>query len=302
MKSVAITGATGLLGGCFCESFAADGWRVRALVRSPGDFTARHEAIETYRCDLPDDVDPQALAGADVLVHCAWPTRERDPAAVHRGGEEGTRTLRRLAHEQGVERFVFLSSTSAGPRARSQYGRSKHALELELDATRDLVLRPGLVLSRAETGLFHRLCRSLSRSPVLPVVGGRRIVQTVHVDDLFRALRTALEEGVTGEITVAEPDGLTFEDLLSEIASRLGRRCLPIRLHEGLVLGALRAVEALHIPAPVSSDNLLGLTSLEARPADAVVRALGVHVRSATESLDDILGPPQRPVAGSRNP
>jgi hypothetical protein len=58
---------------------------------------------------------------------------------------------------------------------------------------------------------------------------------------------------------------------------------LPLPL--GPALAFLRLAEALRLPLPVSSENLLALRSLRAQPAADDLRGLGLRIRPAAESL-----------------
>src|SRR5882762_10185311 len=68
-----VTGATGLLGSHVAEQLVARGERVRALVR-PGSDVAflKQLGVELVHGDLHDVVSlPPAVAGADIVYHCA---------------------------------------------------------------------------------------------------------------------------------------------------------------------------------------------------------------------------------------
>ena len=76
-KCNVVTGATGLLGSHVAEALVARGERVRAVVR-PGSDTAflRGLGVELAPGDLHDPASlRRAVAGADVVYHCAARTR-----------------------------------------------------------------------------------------------------------------------------------------------------------------------------------------------------------------------------------
>src|SRR5947209_3896358 len=88
MKLNVITGATGQLGSHIAEQLRRAGERVRALVR-PGRDSTFLEAlgVELVAGDLADGAAVrQAVAGADIVYHCAarvsdwgpWPVFERE--------------------------------------------------------------------------------------------------------------------------------------------------------------------------------------------------------------------------------
>jgi len=287
---VAVTGASGSLGRYLCSDLPPRGWEVRALVRDPDAFRLLRPGIRVGVCDLPEVLDESLLEGADALVHCAYPTRLADLEQIRRVNEEGTRRLLEASRRARVRRFVLISSVAAHPDAPSYYARSKHALESLLDPERDVVIRPGLILAREGQGLFQQMREAMRRTHVLPLFGGgRQPLQTVHVDDVCEAIARALERNLAGAFNVAEPDPISFATFLRMMAKRLGIRCLLVPLPFTPVLAGVRAVEALRLPFPLRSESLLGMKALRCVPVADDLRRLDLRVRSAGESLADVL-------------
>ena len=283
---VAVTGATGFLGRHLCEYFQARGWRVRGLVRDVGRHPVR-EGIELALCDLPDRIDAAAFAGADVVIHCAYASREANLVQARRVNELGTERVYALGRAAGVRRFVFISTISAHDEALSYYARSKLAIEHTLDPERDLIIRPGLVLAPGGGGLFHRMVDGLRRTGMAPIFdGGRQVMQTVYIDDFCAAVHGALVSDRVGRYVVAEPEGLPVRDFFRLVAEKCGVRCRLVPLPTTPLLLALRAVERLGVALPISSENVLGMRSLRFQPSARDMEALGVHPRPTAESLD----------------
>lgn len=289
---VVVTGASGMIGRHLCAFLARRGREVRALVRDPDAFARLRPGLRAGRCDLPDVLDESLLAGADAVVHCAYPTRLTDLAAIHRIEEGGMRRIVNAARRAGV-RVVFVSTIVADPNCPSQYGRGKHALEALLDPARDAVVRPGLVLAREGQGLFQQMRDAARTTHVLPVFGGgRQPLQTVHVDDLCEAFARVLDGGLTGAFNVAEADPLTMAEFLRTMAARLRTRLVLLRLPFAPVLAVVRACEGLGVSLPLRSESLFGIRALRRVPVADDLRRLGIAVRSAQESLmADILDP-----------
>ena len=246
-------------------------------------------SVTRHWCDLPDHIEDEALRGCDAVVHCAYVTRFRSMAEARRVNEEGTTRLLAHARDAGVSRFVFVSTTSAHADARSYYGQSKFRLESRLDPARDLVVRPGLVISR-NGGLFQRMVGTRARgapsSWLVPLFdGGSQPMQTIFVDDLCEGVRLAIEQDVTGSLTLASPERMTVRDFFAAVAAFGNRRPRFVDMPAGFALAAFRLAELLRLPLPVSSENLLGLLSLRYWDSEPDLRRVGLEVRSLRETL-----------------
>ena len=260
---------------------------MRGLVRDVSRYPFARPGVELFRGELPDAVDESAFDGVDVVVHCAYMSRHTTLAEARRVNEDGTDRVLAATRACGA-RFVFISSTGAHEGALSYYGLSKLAIEGRLDLTRDLVIRPGLILGNG--GLFQRISSSLSRLGLVPVFdGGRQRIQTVHVEDLCHAIVRAIERGLVGRLVVAEPEGLELRDLFKQMADRMGSKCRLVRLPAGPVLLGLRAAERMGVRLPLTSENVLGAKSLRTQPSESDLAIIGVRVRSTSESLDDLI-------------
>jgi len=292
--AVAVTGATGFIGRHLCDHLRRAGWEVRAMARDASSCPFTEKGIRAFKCNLPDEVDPAALEGARAVVHCAYMMRFTDLASAHGVNDLGTRKILEMSRAAGAERLVFLSSQSAHEEAESYYGKSKLELEKLLDPRRDLIIRSGLVLGKAGSGLFHRMADMVAKSRVIPLFGGgHQPLQTVHVEDLCSAISSALSRGLTGLYTVAAPHPVEMGEFLRMVASRLGKKPIFVPFPMAPALLFLRGVERLRIPFPVSSENLLGLKCLRSSDTSADLDALGVKLRSTEEALDEILGKPR---------
>ena len=70
MKTALVLGITGGFGGHVAAALAADGWRIRALLRDPARLAARWPAVEVLRGDAARIEDVTCAAeGVDVIVY-----------------------------------------------------------------------------------------------------------------------------------------------------------------------------------------------------------------------------------------
>ncbi|MCU1489450.1 MAG: NAD-dependent epimerase/dehydratase [Acidimicrobiaceae bacterium] len=273
-RVVAITGASGYLGGLLAQRFAKEGDTVRPLVRTPGSSTGARRFV------LGEAPEPGLLADVDVLVHCAYDLALVEETPIWRVNVDGTRLLLDEAVAAGVPRVIVLSSMSAYAGTEQRYGRAKLAIEADALARGAVVVRPGLIYGRSPGGMAGTLQR-LARLPIVPVLGGGARQYLAHEDDLADAVvalsRAAVAPG--GPVGVANPRAVPFAEVLAGLAPA-GRRLRFLPVPPALVLTVLRSGERLGIALPFRSDSLLGLIKpAPAVPGSEVLAALGIELR-----------------------
>lgn len=233
------------------------------------------------------------LAGIDVVLHCAFVRHGRAAPDSDRINTEGTLALAAAAREAGA-RFVFFSTMSAHEAAESHYGRHKLALESRLDAARDTIVRPGLVIGTGG-GLFDTLRAFVAKSRVVPLLGGgRQRVQTLAVEDLGAMIGLIADRGLAGRFLLSERRGITMRELYEGIARLVGARPRYVSLPMAPMDLALRVTEALRLPAPVTRENLLGLKQLREFDVGPDLARLGYEPASFAETMARLgaSGPP----------
>lgn len=283
---VLITGANGFLGRHLCRHFSEEGYRVRALVRNPAK-TAELSEYATggiYRCDLPSNIDQDAFDGNPfAVIHCAFTTNEPGAENTYDTNVNGSQALLDLTRSLPYVPFVFISSLSAQESAQSAYGKQKFQVEQLLDSEKDLVIRPGLIVGAG--GLFERMRRSVVNTPLVPLFyGGKQKIQVVRVEELCRAIETALGGGFRGNYSLAASPPWKIRDFYKEIARLDGKRCRFIPLPGALSLQGLRLLEALGLKLPINSENLLGLKNMKFTDTVKDCEILGLSLSSSLET------------------
>jgi nucleoside-diphosphate-sugar epimerase len=207
----------------------------------------------------------------------------RDRDDIWRVNVDGTRMLLEAAERSGVGLTIVLSSMSAYEGTEQLYGLSK--LDIERDASRmgAVSVRPGLVYGPSAGGMAGTLGK-LTALPVVPVVAARAHQFTVHEDDFAEAIAALISAGPdigsAGPIGIANPQPVTFRQVIEGLARMNGNHCRTITVDWRLVYALLRTAERLPIALPFRADSLLGL----AQPAPSVpnlttLDGLGVTLR-----------------------
>lgn len=221
--NIAVTGASGFIGGHLCASLGAAGH-------------------EVHPCSARGGVDRLELGAAEVLVHLAAFAHARgvDPAKLRRVNTDLPLELGRLCAARGV-RMVFMSTvkvhggesavplTEAAPFAPAdEYGESKARAEEGLRAIPGLrltVLRPPLVYGPGVRANFLALVRAIARGWPLPLASIDNRRSLVFVGNLADAVARVL--ATDGTFFVSDGEPVSTPRLCEEIGAALGR---PARL------------------------------------------------------------------------
>ena len=234
---VLMLGASGFIGSRVLARLLADGNRVRAAVRNPERLKRRFPEAEAVGADLnrmlrPEDWQP-LLQGVEAVINCAGALQSGRGDSLRAIHLEAPLALYRGCVEAKVRRVVHVSAISADPEAGTDYARTKHAAEAELQALALdwVILRPSLVYAEGSHG-GTSLLRALAAFPgFIPLPGrGDQPFQPIHVDDLAETVSLALREPrLFG--TVLEPVGperLTTADIARLLRGWLGLAPAPL--------------------------------------------------------------------------
>jgi len=174
------------------------------------------DAVEV-RGDMRDHGKARELcAGADVVVHTAAALPIRGSRReIMSTNIEGTATLLAAAREEGVRRFVFVSSTSVYGVPKQHpidedfplvgvgaYGESKIAAEALVRASplETVIVRPKTFLGPERLGVFEILFDWIREGRRIYVLGsGDNRYQLLAVEDLVDAIVRASQADVAGE-------------------------------------------------------------------------------------------------------
>jgi nucleoside-diphosphate-sugar epimerase len=280
--TVAVTGASGFVGGLTSLALSEAGHRVIALGRRPATaYEHRDYALTTPIAD-------SLLADLDTVIHCAYDLRLTDKRAIEAVNVGGTRALVDAARRADT-RVILVSSMSAYPETKQVYGQAKLRSERDVLDSGGEAVRLGLVWGGTEGGMIGTLKR-LAALPVVPTFGRDLYQFTVHADDVGAGFVKLVDRPRFGEpLGLAHPVAVPFERILTDMGA--GKPPRFVRVPWPPTYAALRAAEQLRLRLPVRADSLLGLV----RPAPSVANAqfwpdVGLQLRAFAE-------PPRQGVA-----
>ena len=227
---VAITGATGFIGGRLVSTLTDAGYDVRALTRR----TPPREAVQNVswvQGALDDEESLRALVkNVAFVVHVAGAIKARNRAEFLSVNADGTRRLATAAAAQSIPpRFIHLSSIAARAPTLSTYAASKRASEQALNSfgmLRPVILRPPAVYGPGDMETLKIFQMAANGYIVAPAADGAKF-SLVHVEDVTRAVLAAMHLGQSPtrpiEFDDGHPGGYTWPELVAATGAALNK-------------------------------------------------------------------------------
>jgi uncharacterized protein YbjT (DUF2867 family) len=241
IRTLAVTGGTGFVGGHLLRAARAAGCELRALTRGWRPAEPGIAWIEGA-LDRPDSL--AALCdGADAIVHVAGLINAASRAGFEAVNVGGTLAMIDAARAAGVRRFVHISSLAAREPDLSDYGWSKAKAE-RLVAASGLdwtIVRPPAIYGPGDRETFE-LFRMARRGLVALPPKGRFSV--LHVADLCRLILALLDRPETW-LRTYEPDdgraeGWDHRHFARTLGRIFGKRAATVAMPKMVMRGAAR--------------------------------------------------------------
>jgi len=280
----AVTGSNGYVGSKIVGYLRRRNQVIYELARKAPEGSGSRNFINF---SLDAGVDPDALKGVDVLVHCAYDFKQKKWPDIHRVNVVGTLRLFDIAKSAGVKRILFMSTISAYEGASSLYGKAKLEIERTVLDGGGFVIRPGLVYGKRPGGMMGALNSLVTKSPILPVLGGgKQLLYLVHEDDLADlVLRCGCSrEPWARPISAAYSEPMTFSDILRVIARSRGRVIRLVPIPWIFPYMALKSAEGIGLDVGFRSDSLISLLNQNPVPDFTLPQELKVSFRKFDDS------------------
>jgi len=245
MKRILVTGATGFIGKSLVNCLNSKGFYVRAIGRR------KVKEVDTIECDfLNDDISKNAFNNIDTVIHLAGYTHDLKYKSqnIHiykKLNVDVTNKLLSLSINNGIKRFVFVSSVKAGGATTKGkcfseedqtypneiYGKTKRDAELKvLDAgyrsnMHVSILRPSLVYGPNVKGNLHLMISGIKNNWFPPPPHIKNIRSMIHIDDVVEAIQLiATKRSANMGIFIAT-DGKKYStrDIYNEICYAVGK-------------------------------------------------------------------------------
>lgn len=242
---IALTGATGFIGSALARRLIQEGWRVRALHRSPSPpLHLTGLSPEWVRGTLEDRDCLEGLVGdADVVIHCAGVLRGITEADFYPANVEAVSRLASIAASRSpAPRFLLMSSLAAREPELSPYAASKRMGEVALSKVSDQLswtaLRPPAVYGPGDRALLPLLRLMLHGIALIPGCKDARF-SLLYVEDLAEAtvkwLTGEVQERRAFELDDGHPQGYTWYEVVETFERLRGGRMLHWQIPESIL-------------------------------------------------------------------
>jgi nucleoside-diphosphate-sugar epimerase len=242
---IALTGATGFLGGSVLTRLLVREHSVRALARRQ---QRDRLGVEWVSGDLSNSAALGSLvAHCDAVIHVAGAVNAPDRGAFAEANVEGTRRLVEAAARGGIRRFVLVSSLSARMPGLSDYGWSKRAGEIvvERSGLDWTIVRPPAIYGPGDVAMLELF--KAARTGIVPLPPPGRL-SVIEADDLADLLVRLVEGGAQAtvgqvfEVDDGTPGGWTHAAFARALGRAVGRRhVLPVSLPRWALMTAARS-------------------------------------------------------------
>lgn len=244
MKTILITGGTGLVGVRLSKLLSSAGYVVTHLSRNPTEGT-----YKTFHWDIKKGaIDQEAISSADAIIHLAgagvadkrW--NEDRKKEIYDSRIDSTKLLKKEIAKHNPKLEYFLSASAIGyygwdtggqlvdessPRGDGFLADVVNDWEAEVSTFDELgikngKLRIGVVLS-AEGGALLEIAKPIKLFAGAALGPGDQFMSWIHIDDLCRMFQFMLENSLEGVFNGVAPHPETNSGLTKKLAAKLGR-------------------------------------------------------------------------------
>ncbi|GAA4036454.1 NAD-dependent epimerase/dehydratase family protein [Sphingomonas rosea] len=233
---LAITGATGFVGGRLLRLAVRQGHEVTALTRRSQEERA---GVTWVQGALDNRQALQRLVEqADAIIHVAGVINAPDAAGFEAGNVTGTLAVLAAATATGVHRFVHVSSLAAREPSLSLYGASKRKAEelVERSGLDWAIVRPPAVYGPGDRETLELF--KAARLGFVPLPPKGRL-SLIHADDLSRLLLALADPAAPSQLLVEADDGReggwSHREFAQALATAQSRRAMALSVPAGII-------------------------------------------------------------------
>lgn len=259
-----LTGGTGFVGSEVLRQLVAAGHDVKALVREGSEAKlAVRDQVEIVHGDVTEPGSMEsALRGCDAAIHLIGIIREFPGRGItfEKLHVNAVENVVNACLEQGVKRYLHMSSNGTRPDGSTSYHRTKwRAEEFVRNSGLDwTIFRPSLIFGPGSE-FVAMVSELIRRVPVVPVIGdGAYRMQPVAVDQVAESFVKALlkDETINETYHLGGGETYSYDEVLDLTAEAMGKGKVT-KVHQPLfmikpMIKMLEGFEAF----PITDDQL----------------------------------------------
>ncbi|MEP0986201.1 TIGR01777 family oxidoreductase [Ekhidna sp.] len=242
IKTVLITGGTGLVGGNLSKLLTNAGYKVTHLSRNP---TQKH--YQTFYWDIKKGViEEEAITSADAIIHLAgagvsdkrWTDEWKKE--IYNSRIDSTKLLREQVakHNPNLKHFISASAVGyygwdSGDKLVDENSNKgtgfladvvedweKESKAFDEIGVKSSMVRIGIVLSE-KGGALVEMAKPIKFGVGAPLGSGKQYMSWIHLDDLCGIFAYVLENGLPGAFNGVGPSPKTNMEFTKSVASQL---------------------------------------------------------------------------------
>lgn len=297
---VTVIGGSGFVGRHVVRLLAAQGYRIRVLVRDTvaAEFLKTQATVGSIAIEHADITRPETLrgklAGSHAVVSLVSIMHESGRQKFQSINVNGARAIADESTRVGVQALVHVSALGVERTRDTKYGATKLTGEQVVRAgfANATLLRPSLVIG-PEDKFFQRFARMSMLSPVLPLIGGGTTkFQPVLVTDVAKAVLACIErpDARAHTFELGGPSVYSFKQLLEMMAGIINRRPALVSLPSSVAMLQGLLCELLPFPPMLTRDQVKLLAHDNVvNPQAKGFAALGITPASIETQLPTLL-------------
>lgn len=249
MRKILLTGSTGFIGNVLCQSIIKQTeFELCKVDRNNNSNDSSSFFVGKFNRDTDFS---SALEGVSVVIHLAavahsnYSSSTESAKSYKSCNVDATLALAKQASEQGVSRFIFLSSIGVNGNSNcvpftqfdlecpvDDYAKSKYEAEIalrELSKSKKMevvIIRPPLVYGKNAPGNFGTLLKVAKKNFPLPLGAINNKRSLIAVDNLVDLIVTCIvhPNAVNQTFLVSDDEVISTSDLLKKLTLAAGKK------------------------------------------------------------------------------
>lgn len=284
IKKVLVTGATGLVGKRLVGKLAKEGFELSVFVRATKDnaFFEENKARIFLGSVKDKGSIEQAVAGQDAVIHLIGTFQPEPGLTLDDVNAAATYNFHSAAHENKIQKFIFLSAYGASIGVKNAFLVSKGRAEVDImqGEVPYVILRSTPIYG--EGSFFSALMKALTEKGKVPLIGtGKQQLQPIYVGDVVEYLHQALVGPAATQrvLEIGGPDKVSYEELIRTVGELTGKKVTiarvpgflrpfltPIKINGGGVAPAKEILDFYSRDSFVSIERAKSVIPLELTP------------------------------------